>query len=63
MIALYTLGAAALACPVCSDPNDPSANAYFSSTMFLSFLPLIAMGVVALWLYRAYTAPDLAPHG
>jgi hypothetical protein len=44
----------ALACPVCQDPNDPAAGAYFNMTIFMSLLPLAAMSAIGWWLYRAY---------
>lgn len=55
--ALSAHPAAALACSVCQDPNDARAKAYFDMTMFLSLFPLLAMGTVAVWLYRQYTLP------
>jgi hypothetical protein len=44
----------AWACSVCQDPDDPRAAAYFNMTIFLSLLPLAAMGGIAWWLYRRY---------
>lgn len=56
MIVLLLEPAAALACAVCTDPNDPRTAAYFDMTMFMSLLPLTAIGLVVWWLYRQYSA-------
>jgi hypothetical protein len=50
---------ASWACAVCTDPTDPRSNAYFDMTMFLSLLPLAALGFVSWWLYRQYSAAAL----
>lgn len=52
--------APAWACAVCQDPNDARSKAYFDMTIFLSLFPLLAMGIAGMWLYRRYTAPELA---
>lgn len=57
VVLLFTSGlleASALACSVCQDPNDPRAGAYFNMTLFLSLLPIAAMGAIAWWLYRRF---------
>ncbi|MBC7658396.1 MAG: hypothetical protein H7249_01665 [Chitinophagaceae bacterium] len=48
-----------LACAVCgSGENDPTRNAYTSSTAFLSFVPLMAMGGVVYTIYRYVKKAD-----
>lgn len=50
----------ARACAVCTNPNDVRSAAYFDMTMFMSLLPLAAIGGVVYWLYRTYaSAADL----
>lgn len=47
------------ACAVCgSGENDPTRNAYTSSTAFLSFVPLMAMGGVVYTIYRYVKRAD-----
>jgi hypothetical protein len=57
-VALALLATDALACAVCSDPTDPRAGAYFDMTIFMSLLPLTAMGLIVFWLYRRAVAAE-----
>jgi hypothetical protein len=49
---LALLTSSALACPVCSDPNDVRAAVYFDMTMFLSLMPLGFMGFGGWYVWR-----------
>jgi hypothetical protein len=40
------------ACAVCQDPESASNDVFGLSTAFLTFLPLIAMASVGLWMWR-----------
>lgn len=53
-------GPSALACSVCSDPNDPRSAAYFDMTIFMSLLPLLVMGTAAIWIWRRMSAEAIA---
>ncbi|MEZ4234649.1 MAG: hypothetical protein R3F59_00470 [Myxococcota bacterium] len=48
------------ACSVCSDPNDPRSAAYYDMTIFMTLLPLIAMGIIGSWLYRRVVMAEAA---
>jgi hypothetical protein len=48
---IHWLEAAAWACATCTDPKDPRNAVYLDMTMFMSLLPLTAMGLVIGWLY------------
>jgi hypothetical protein len=56
MATVLLLASAALACPVCTDPNDVRAAAYFDMTMFLSLAPLGLLGLGAWYVWRRYEA-------
>lgn len=60
LLALQLAAPAAWACSVCSDPNDPRARAYLDMTVFLSLFPLLAVGVVGIWLWRRVIAAEAA---
>jgi hypothetical protein len=65
LLALWAAGlclpaTAALACSVCTDPDDPRAKAYFDMTIFMSLFPLLAMGIVGIWLWRRVVAAEAA---
>jgi hypothetical protein len=49
---LPLLSSPALACAVCSDPNDVRAAVYFDMTMFLSLAPLGFVGFGAWYIWR-----------
>ena len=49
---LTLLTSPALACAVCSDPNDVRAAAYFNMTMFMSLMPLGVFGFGAWYVWR-----------
>ena len=51
-VLLALLTSAALACPVCMDPNDVRAGAYFDMTVFLSLAPLGCIGLGGWYLWR-----------
>ena len=43
----------AQACAVCFDPEEESNGAFLRMTIFLSLLPLTAIGSVVFWLWRS----------
>jgi hypothetical protein len=49
---LALLAQAALACAVCSDPEDVRAAAYLDMTLFLSLVPLGLIGLGAWYVWR-----------
>ena len=52
-ICLATSSQSLLACAVCgAGENDPTRDAFTSSTAFLSLVPLIAIGGVVYTIYR-----------
>ena len=52
-LAVLTLPARALACPVCSPGRDDATQqAFFSMTIFMTLLPLAMFGVVIYWFIR-----------
>lgn len=55
---MMTLANGAWACAVCTDPNDARSSAYLDMTMFMSLLPLMAIGAVVWWLYRTYSMSE-----
>ena len=57
-VLLALLTSPALACAVCSDPNDVRAAAYFNMTMFLSIVPLGFMGFGAWYVWRRMADPS-----
>jgi len=65
VLAMLTLPAQALACPVCSPGRDDATQqAFFSMTIFMTLLPLTMFGVVIYWLVRrvrAIEAADVRP--
>lgn len=56
MALLLLLASAASACPVCTDPSDVRAAAYFDMTMFLSLAPLGLFGLGAWYVWRRFEA-------
>ena len=55
------------ACPVCFDQNEKNRMAFFTTTIFLSALPLTIIGVMAWWIRRRTRAaappgPEAHPH-
>jgi hypothetical protein len=61
MAVALLLSVAAWACPVCQDPTDVRAAAYFDMTIFLSLLPLLAMASIGWWIWRRTLALDAEP--
>jgi hypothetical protein len=65
LLAVLTLPAQALACPVCSPARDDATQqAFFSMTIFMTLLPLTMFGGVVYWFIRrarAIEARELAP--
>lgn len=65
MLAVLTLPAQVLACPVCSPGRDDATRqAFFDTTIFLSLLPLAMFGGIVYWVARrarAVEAPELSP--
>ena len=57
-VLLALLTSPALACAVCSDPNDVRQAAYFNMTMFLSLAPLAFMGFGAWYVWRRMADPS-----
>jgi hypothetical protein len=51
----------ALACATCSDPEDASNGAFLVSTIFLSFLPLAAIGGLVYGVWRHMNRSPEAP--
>jgi hypothetical protein len=43
----------ATACAVCLSATDQTRNAYYGTTALLVVLPLLLLGGIGLWLYRA----------
>jgi len=50
-LASWLLPAVAMACPVCFDATDANRGAYLGTTVFLSLLPLAAIGSVLIFLH------------
>ena len=44
----------AWACSVCFSATEQNSQAFVDTTIFLSLLPLVAIGVGAWWLHRQY---------
>lgn len=58
-IGLGTSSQTLLACAVCgAGENDPTRGAFTSSTMFLSIVPLVAIGAVIFTIYRYVKKSD-----
>lgn len=51
----------AMACATCSDPEDASNGAFLVSTIFLSFLPLVAIGGLVYGVWRHMNRRPEAP--
>lgn len=49
---LALLAADALACATCQDPDPARTAVYLDMTVFMSLVPLIAMGVGGWWIRR-----------
>ena len=45
------------ACSSCFSGNEKTRVAYYVTTAFLSFLPLIMLGILAWWLRRSFRFP------
>ncbi|MBC2605146.1 hypothetical protein [Pelagicoccus albus] len=52
LFSLWT--ATAQACSVCVVSNDESRAAYYATTAFLSFLPLMMIGGVVYYIFKKY---------
>ena len=53
--AFLLMAGAANACPVCFDPqNEANRVAFIATTVFLTFLPLLMIGGIVLWLRRRF---------
>lgn len=64
VLLLLALPRAAHACPVCFDPRAENRLAFFTTTMFLTLLPLGMIGGFLLFLRRrARLAAGTAPAG
>ncbi len=50
-LALLLFPPAAWACPVCFDPTAQNQTAYLASTIFMSLLPLTAIGGSLWWIW------------
>lgn len=60
VLAAWLMPAAALACPVCFDPNETARGAFFSTAIFLTILPLGMIVGAAWWLARRVRELDAA---
>ena len=49
---ILTFAHSANACPVCFDANEKSRIAYYLTTAFLSFFPLMMIGCLVYWLKK-----------
>ena len=58
LMALMTVPAAALACPVCGTAgNEAQQWAFLSSTIFLSLAPILAIGGGGYWIWLQFARP------
>ena len=57
-LGLWVLPSSAWACTVCGLAEEETATAMLSSTIFLSLLPLFAMGIGGFLLYRLSQAHE-----
>jgi hypothetical protein len=59
-LAVLSVPAQVLACPVCSPGRDDATQqAFFSMTIFMTLLPLAMFGAVAYWFVRRIRASEL----
>lgn len=54
------MNAVLLACSVCGTVTPAQQAVYLGSTAFLSFLPLVAIGLVVMWVLREVRSGDQA---
>tara|TARA_B100000959_G_C14840571_1_gene565860 strand:- start:795 stop:1010 length:216 start_codon:yes stop_codon:yes gene_type:complete len=47
------------ACSACFSANEKTRIAYYATTAFLSFLPLIMLGILVWWLRHFFRSPNL----
>jgi hypothetical protein len=55
-LALMAVPNAAWACSVCYSANEGNRWAFFTTTVFLSLLPLAMVGGIVYWLWREMAA-------
>jgi hypothetical protein len=51
----------ALACAVCFSGRDESRVAYLLTTIFMTSIPILALGTGIYWVVKKATRPDVAP--
>ena len=59
LLGLFLQSNVANACSACFSANENTRIAYYATTAFLSFLPLVMLGILAWWLRRFFQSIEI----